>query len=79
MNTNKHYRIRNAFISNVCNDPSKEHEQLIILFFFLTDIQECYEVTLQLNTEQSVVKEDSTQDAWEVIFPASQYRLEKIY
>lgn len=37
-------------------------------FFFLTDIQECYEVTLQLNTEQTVVKEDSRQDAWEVIF-----------
>lgn len=36
--------------------------------FFLTDIQECYEVTLQLNTEQSVMKEDSRQDAWEVIF-----------
>lgn len=38
------------------------------LFFFLTDIQECYEVTLQLNKEQTVVKEDSRQDAWEVIF-----------
>lgn len=40
----------------------------LIVFFFLTDIQECYEVTLQLNTEQTVVKEDSRQDAWEVIF-----------
>ncbi|XP_047210096.1 disks large homolog 3 isoform X3 [Girardinichthys multiradiatus] len=29
------------------------------------DIQECYEVTLQLNAEQTVVKEDSRQDAWE--------------
>lgn len=38
------------------------------MFFFLTDIQECYEVTLQLNKEQTVVKEDSRQDAWEVIF-----------
>lgn len=36
--------------------------------FFLADIQECYEVTLQLNKEQTVVKEDSRQDAWEVIF-----------
>ncbi|XP_067455671.1 disks large homolog 3 isoform X2 [Thunnus thynnus] len=35
------------------------------LFQALLDIQECYEVTLQLNTEQSVVKEDSRQDAWE--------------
>lgn len=25
-------------------------------------------MTLQLNTEQTVVKEDSRQDAWEVIF-----------
>ncbi|KAK1904336.1 Disks large like 1 [Dissostichus eleginoides] len=38
------------------------------LFHALLDIQECYEVTLQLNTEQTVVKEDSRQDAWEVIF-----------
>ncbi|XP_015242580.1 PREDICTED: disks large homolog 3 isoform X8 [Cyprinodon variegatus] len=29
------------------------------------DIQECYEVTLQLNAEQTVVKEDGKQDAWE--------------
>ncbi|KAF1384883.1 hypothetical protein PFLUV_G00124810 [Perca fluviatilis] len=35
------------------------------LFHALLDIQECYEVTLQLNTEQTVVKEDSRQDAWE--------------
>ncbi|XP_042348661.1 disks large homolog 3 isoform X5 [Plectropomus leopardus] len=35
------------------------------LFHALLDIQECYEVTLQLNTEQTVVKEDSSQDAWE--------------
>ncbi|MEQ2310034.1 hypothetical protein AMECASPLE_004681, partial [Ameca splendens] len=28
-------------------------------------IQECYEVTLQLNAEQNVVKEDSRQNAWE--------------
>lgn len=42
--------------------------------FFLADIQECYEVTLQLNKEQTVVKEDSRQDAWEVIFfPSPHY------
>ncbi|XP_010784429.1 disks large homolog 3 isoform X4 [Notothenia coriiceps] len=35
------------------------------LFHALLDIQECYEVTLQLNTEQTVVKEDSRQDTWE--------------
>ncbi|XP_071395565.1 disks large homolog 3 isoform X4 [Centroberyx affinis] len=35
------------------------------LFQALLDIQECYEVTLQLNTEQNVVKEDSRQDALE--------------
>nr|XP_033489722.1 disks large homolog 1-like isoform X2 [Epinephelus lanceolatus] len=35
------------------------------LFHALLDIQECYEVTLQLNTEQTVVKEDSRQNAWE--------------
>ncbi|XP_044061474.1 disks large homolog 3 isoform X6 [Siniperca chuatsi] len=35
------------------------------LFQALLDIQECYEVTLQLNREQTVVKEDSRQDAWE--------------
>ncbi|XP_035983145.1 disks large homolog 3 isoform X5 [Fundulus heteroclitus] len=35
------------------------------LFQALLDIQECYEVTLQLNAEQTVVKEDSRQDAWE--------------
>ncbi|KAK2848973.1 hypothetical protein Q5P01_008807 [Channa striata] len=35
------------------------------LFQALLDIQECYEVTLQLNTEQTVVKEASRQDAWE--------------
>uniref|UniRef100_A0A1A8BAM5 Discs, large homolog 3 n=1 Tax=Nothobranchius kadleci TaxID=1051664 RepID=A0A1A8BAM5_NOTKA len=35
------------------------------LFQALLDIQECYEVTLQLNTEQTVVKEDSRQDVWE--------------
>ncbi|XP_036932502.1 disks large homolog 3 isoform X6 [Acanthopagrus latus] len=35
------------------------------LFQALLDIQECYEVTLQLNKEQTVVKEDSRQDAWE--------------
>ncbi|XP_032384471.1 disks large homolog 3 isoform X11 [Etheostoma spectabile] len=35
------------------------------LFHALLDIQECYEVTLQLNTEKTVVKEDSRQDAWE--------------
>uniref|UniRef100_A0A3P9NWG8 Si:dkey-31j3.11 n=2 Tax=Poecilia TaxID=8080 RepID=A0A3P9NWG8_POERE len=32
------------------------------LFQALLDIQECYEVTLQLNAEQTVVKEDSGQD-----------------
>lgn len=41
---------------------------IIQVVFFLADIQECYEVTLQLNKEQTVVKEDSRQDAWEVIF-----------
>ncbi|XP_026185802.1 disks large homolog 3 isoform X1 [Mastacembelus armatus] len=35
------------------------------LFQALLDIQECYEVTLQLNTEQTVVKEASRKDAWE--------------
>lgn len=40
---------------------------IIQVFFFLADIQECYEVTLQLNKEQTVVKEDSRQDALEVI------------
>uniref|UniRef100_A0A3Q1BS18 Discs, large homolog 3 (Drosophila) n=1 Tax=Amphiprion ocellaris TaxID=80972 RepID=A0A3Q1BS18_AMPOC len=35
------------------------------LFRALLDIQECYEVTLQLNTAQSVVKEDSREDVWE--------------
>lgn len=41
---------------------------MIIVFIFPpTDIQECYEVTLQLNAEQTVVKEDGKQDAWEVI------------
>ncbi|XP_030595771.1 disks large homolog 1-like [Archocentrus centrarchus] len=35
------------------------------LFQALLDIQECYEVTLQLNTEQTVVKEDNRRDAWE--------------
>lgn len=39
----------------------------MILVFF-KDIQECYEVTLQLNEEQTAVKEDGEQDAWEVIF-----------
>ncbi|XP_062250550.1 disks large homolog 3 isoform X2 [Platichthys flesus] len=35
------------------------------LFQALLDIQECYEVTLQQNSEESVVKEDRRQDAWE--------------
>nr|XP_046261539.1 disks large homolog 3 isoform X6 [Scatophagus argus] len=35
------------------------------LFQALLDIQECYEVTLQLNKEQTVVKDDSRRDAWE--------------
>ncbi|XP_068445464.1 disks large homolog 3 isoform X11 [Clinocottus analis] len=35
------------------------------LFHALLDIQECYEMTLQLNTEQTVVKEDSRKDALE--------------
>ncbi|KAF7663715.1 hypothetical protein LDENG_00200980 [Lucifuga dentata] len=36
------------------------------LFQALLDIQECYEVTLQLNSEQNIVKEDSRlQDVWE--------------
>ncbi|CAB1457120.1 unnamed protein product [Pleuronectes platessa] len=38
------------------------------LFQALLDIQECYEVTLQQTSEESVVKEDRRQDAWEVIF-----------
>lgn len=38
-----------------------------VFFFFSTDIQECYEVTLQLNKEQTVVKDNSREDAWEVI------------
>ena len=47
----------------------KKSSLLFVCFvFFLTDIQECYEVTLQQNTEQTVVKEDSRHDAWEVIF-----------
>ncbi|XP_060935388.1 disks large homolog 3 isoform X4 [Limanda limanda] len=36
------------------------------LFQALLDIQECYEVTLQQNSEESVVKEDRRQDAWEI-------------
>ncbi|XP_046873406.1 disks large homolog 3 isoform X2 [Hypomesus transpacificus] len=35
------------------------------LFQALLDIQECYEVTLQLNTAENNVKEDSSEDAWE--------------
>ncbi|XP_061643056.1 disks large 1 tumor suppressor protein-like [Phyllopteryx taeniolatus] len=37
------------------------------LFQALLDIQECYEVTLQLNTQQSVLKEEkeSEKEAWE--------------
>lgn len=58
-----------ALTCNVCNCTSKVRKQkLIIVCFFLTDIQECYEVTLQLNKEQTVVKEDNRQDVWEVIF-----------
>lgn len=41
---------------------------MFVILFFFTDIQECYEVTLQLNEEQTAVKEDSVHDAWEVIF-----------
>lgn len=40
----------------------------VIILVFFTDIQECYEVTLQLNEEQTAAKEDNAQDAWEVIF-----------
>lgn len=40
----------------------------VIILVFFTDIQECYEVTLQLNEEQTAAKEDVEQDAWEVIF-----------
>ncbi|XP_055080544.1 disks large homolog 1-like isoform X3 [Periophthalmus magnuspinnatus] len=36
------------------------------LFKALLDIQECYEVTLQLNAEQTVVKEANQQHAWEL-------------
>uniref|UniRef100_A0A8D3CIG6 Discs large MAGUK scaffold protein 3 n=1 Tax=Scophthalmus maximus TaxID=52904 RepID=A0A8D3CIG6_SCOMX len=39
------------------------------LFQALLDIQECYEVTLQQNSEEAVVKEDRRHGAWEVIFP----------
>ncbi|XP_062416533.1 disks large homolog 3 isoform X3 [Pungitius pungitius] len=35
------------------------------LFHALLDIQECYEVTLQLNTEKTAVKEDGGRDALE--------------
>lgn len=35
------------------------------LFKALLDIQECYEVTLQLNTEQTVVIEANRQHTWE--------------
>ncbi|XP_029369197.1 disks large homolog 3 isoform X1 [Echeneis naucrates] len=35
------------------------------LFQALLDIQECYEVTLQQNTQQTVAKDDNRQDAWE--------------
>lgn len=41
---------------------------VVFFSFFSTDIQECYEVTLQLNEEQTAAKEDGGQDAWEVIF-----------
>lgn len=41
---------------------------MFVILFFFTDIQECYEVTLQLNEEQTATKEDGGQDAWEVIF-----------
>lgn len=41
---------------------------MFVILFFPTDIQECYEVTLQLNEEQTAAKEDGGQDAWEVIF-----------
>lgn len=53
----EHEGPRITVTSNVCNYSC-----------FFTDIQECYEVTLQLNEEQTVVKEDGEQDAWEVIF-----------
>lgn len=48
-----------AVASDVCNN---------LTFLFFADIQECYEVTLQLNKEQTAVKEDSRQDVREVIF-----------
>ncbi|CAL9707057.1 unnamed protein product [Knipowitschia caucasica] len=35
------------------------------LFKALLDIQECYEVTLQQNAEQTVVKEANHQQVWE--------------
>lgn len=53
----EHEGPRITVTSNVCN-----------YCCFFTDIQECYEVTLQLNEEQTVAKEDGEQDAWEVIF-----------
>lgn len=41
---------------------------MFIILDFFTDIQECYEVTLQLNEDQTAAKEDGVQDVWEVIF-----------
>ena len=38
----------------------------LVFIQFLADIQECYEVTLQLNTTQNAVKEASAEDAGEV-------------
>lgn len=58
----EHEGSRITVTSNVCNYSR-----------FFTDIQECYEVTLQLNEEQTVVKENSEQDAWEVIFFFAHY------
>lgn len=40
--------------------------KIINISFFLADIQECYEVTLQLNKEQALVKDDSRADVWKV-------------
>lgn len=51
----------------VLTQVKREKKSLLFYFFPPTDIQECYEVTLQLNAEQTVVKEDSGQDVWEVI------------
>lgn len=67
---NKKYRLQSKKGVHIyCLHLSKEKKKKSSsLFPLLADIQECYEVTLQLNKEHAVAKEDSRQDAWEVIF-----------